>query len=140
MADVAEDDASFEKPRWFTPRRLLLIFCITNLVVYLDRGKMCISCCACCRLTYACNKAHTTATTFYQKLCITYRCYCKQWSEWITKNGAATPGLWHTGVCGSSSSSSSGKKQAAAAAATWQMLTVLNDRHNAFSFTLFSLK
>uniref|UniRef100_A0A383V931 Major facilitator superfamily (MFS) profile domain-containing protein n=1 Tax=Tetradesmus obliquus TaxID=3088 RepID=A0A383V931_TETOB len=38
MADVAEDEGSFQKPRWFTPGRLLLIFCITNLVVYLDRG------------------------------------------------------------------------------------------------------
>lgn len=27
-------------PKWFTPGRLLLIFCLTNLVVYLDRGKL----------------------------------------------------------------------------------------------------
>ena len=26
-------------PRWFTPLRLLGIFCLTNLFVYLDRGK-----------------------------------------------------------------------------------------------------
>lgn len=26
------------QPKWFTPLRLLLIFCITNLFVYLDRG------------------------------------------------------------------------------------------------------
>ncbi|KAF6255645.1 major facilitator superfamily domain-containing protein [Scenedesmus sp. NREL 46B-D3] len=38
MADVAETEGLNQKPRWFTPRRLLLIFCITNLVVYLDRG------------------------------------------------------------------------------------------------------
>jgi hypothetical protein len=25
-------------PRWFTPARLLCIFCFTNLMVYLDRG------------------------------------------------------------------------------------------------------
>ncbi|KAG2496928.1 hypothetical protein HYH03_004934 [Edaphochlamys debaryana] len=27
-----------DQPRWFTPLRLLGIFCLTNLVVYLDRG------------------------------------------------------------------------------------------------------
>jgi hypothetical protein len=27
------------KPRWFTPFRLLIIFCIANVMVYLDRGE-----------------------------------------------------------------------------------------------------
>lgn len=27
-------------PKWFTPLRLLGIFCLTNLVVYLDRGAL----------------------------------------------------------------------------------------------------
>ncbi len=27
-------------PRWFTPARLLCIFCYTNLCVYLDRGRV----------------------------------------------------------------------------------------------------
>jgi hypothetical protein len=26
------------KPRWFTPLRLLIIFCLANVMVYLDRG------------------------------------------------------------------------------------------------------
>lgn len=30
--------AAQQQPAWFTPLRLLLIFCITNLFVYLDRG------------------------------------------------------------------------------------------------------
>lgn len=39
--DSAEGDANvYEKPRWFTPLRLLAIFCLTNLVVYLDRGQL----------------------------------------------------------------------------------------------------
>jgi hypothetical protein len=103
MADVAEDDGANQKPRWFTPRRLLLIFCITNLVVYLDRGGRGACCCAGCRAAYAC-RTHvkpTGSTTMHA----TYRGHCKQWSEWIAKNRAATPGLWHTGARNSSSSS-----------------------------------
>lgn len=34
---MAEHVAS-SHPKWFTPLRLLLIFCFTNLFVYLDRG------------------------------------------------------------------------------------------------------
>ena len=30
--------AVMPKPRWFTPLRLLLIFCFANIMVYLDRG------------------------------------------------------------------------------------------------------
>jgi hypothetical protein len=26
------------KPRWFTPLRLLIVFCLANIMVYLDRG------------------------------------------------------------------------------------------------------
>lgn len=38
---VAEEQcASAPKPRWFTPLRLLIIFCIANVFVYLDRGEM----------------------------------------------------------------------------------------------------
>ncbi|GIL51235.1 hypothetical protein Vafri_7090, partial [Volvox africanus] len=32
------DKMTATQPRWFTPLRLLGIFCLTNLVVYLDRG------------------------------------------------------------------------------------------------------
>jgi hypothetical protein len=56
MADVAEDEGSMQKPRWFTPGRLLLIFCITNLVVYLDRGRKSLLCCAAVWVAYACYK------------------------------------------------------------------------------------
>ena len=27
------------KPRWFTPLRLLILFCFANIMVYLDRGE-----------------------------------------------------------------------------------------------------
>lgn len=27
------------KPGWFTPLRLLIIFCVANIMVYLDRGE-----------------------------------------------------------------------------------------------------
>eukprot|EP00775_Hariotina_reticulata_P010079 gene10079-10234_t len=33
-----EETMSPSKPKWFTPLRLLCIFCFTNLMVYLDRG------------------------------------------------------------------------------------------------------
>ncbi len=38
-AQMAEPGVVTVKPTWFTPLRLLFIFCLTNLVVYLDRGK-----------------------------------------------------------------------------------------------------
>lgn len=39
--DGADEDAqACSKPSWFTPGRLLLIFCTTNLMVYLDRGAL----------------------------------------------------------------------------------------------------
>lgn len=37
VAERALDAAP--KPRWFTPLRLLIIFCIANVFVYLDRGE-----------------------------------------------------------------------------------------------------
>ena len=38
---MAQDNARSEAaefPGWFTPLRLLFIFCLTNMMVYLDRG------------------------------------------------------------------------------------------------------
>ncbi|GIL75350.1 hypothetical protein Vretimale_8027 [Volvox reticuliferus] len=35
---MVRDKMTAAHPRWFTPLRLLGIFCLTNLVVYLDRG------------------------------------------------------------------------------------------------------
>ncbi|KAI8476328.1 MAG: major facilitator superfamily domain-containing protein [Monoraphidium minutum] len=34
----ASSAAAVPKPKWFTPLRLLLIFCFANIMVYLDRG------------------------------------------------------------------------------------------------------
>jgi hypothetical protein len=37
--DVEERQLSaVPKPKWFTPLRLLIIFCLANVMVYLDRG------------------------------------------------------------------------------------------------------
>lgn len=35
---MASEGSKASQPRWFTPLRLLVIFCFTNLIVYLDRG------------------------------------------------------------------------------------------------------
>jgi hypothetical protein len=43
MPAAAEADEACEeeeRPRWFTPARLLFIFCVINLVVYLERGAL----------------------------------------------------------------------------------------------------
>jgi len=41
-SDVEEREiaAVATKPKWFTPLRLLIIFCLANIMVYLDRGAM----------------------------------------------------------------------------------------------------
>lgn len=77
------------KPKWFTPGRLLLIFCIINLVVYLDRGTAVHS-----EPKRGCGEATDTRI----RVCMICRCSVQQWSEWGSKNRGITSGIRDPGA------------------------------------------
>lgn len=44
-ADAASVPDSAVKAGWFSPARLLLLFCCINMMIYIDRGALCCSTC-----------------------------------------------------------------------------------------------
>lgn len=44
-ADAAPVPDSAVKAGWFSPARLLLLFCCINMMIYIDRGALCCSTC-----------------------------------------------------------------------------------------------
>lgn len=97
-------------PKWFTPARLLAIFCCTNLMVYLDRGEA-----VCCVMDQA--PASFPAFTSMKITHTLHSCRldCQQWCEWISTQRHQPCRDWHPGesdeTTGGRSLSNSGSHQ-----------------------------
>lgn len=59
LLSPAEGGAPPQMPKWYTPKRLLALFCVMQYMVYMDRGVRA----SCCRGPVAPPKKQRTAKT-----------------------------------------------------------------------------
>lgn len=100
------------KPRWFTPLRLLIIFCFANVFVYLDRGgprrraasppqrsaNEARTCCRCCRCSAPRRRAIRPAPPSQAPAPAPRRCHRKQRRQRRAAHGGQPYGQRHPGV------------------------------------------